>query len=112
MYKLLPVLLLIASTSITAYSQTSKVRENQSVPTNIQRYGNDYELVDFTLNTHNQSILETLDLASVEHLRLDTEDIIVSLPNSDYQILLYAKDRVRKPYFFNTTTKEPENETN
>ena len=105
------MLLLAASISVTAHSQTSKVRENHVAPTNTQRYGNDYEIVDFTLNTENRAILETLDLASIEHFRLDEADNLVPLPNSTYQVLLYAKNRVKKPYFFKTTN-EQDHETN
>jgi len=110
MTKHLLLLFFALSASTIAFSQTSKIREKQFVPTNTQRYGNDYEIIDFTLTEQNKAILETIDLASVENLRLDEEDRIVTLANSTYQVLLYAKNRVNKSYYFNQTN-ELENET-
>jgi hypothetical protein len=110
MAKSLLLLLILLSTSTIAYCQTSKIREKEFVPTNAQRYGNDYEIINFTLTEQNKAILESIDLASVENLRLDTEDRIVTPVNSTYQVLLYAKNRVNKSYYFNLPN-ELENET-
>ena len=104
------LLSLVLSASIVSFSQTSKNVEKQFVPTNAQRYGNDYEIIDFTPTSQNQTVIEMLDLKSIENLRQDSQDTIVTLPNSSYQILLYAKNRVNKSYYFNQTN-ELENET-
>ena len=105
---LLPILTCFCTSTSSIYAQESKVQVKQVLPSNVQRYTLDYEIPGFNLTSENIEMLNALDLSTVEFLRLETEDRLVDLPNSNYQVLLYAKNRLRKVLITNTLPLENE----
>ncbi len=80
---------------ISSYAQlsTSKKAVPITTPTNVERYGIDYEIKDYTFNISDSSMINALDLNSIEHLRPQTENIEVFDPNSGHTIILFYKKR-------------------
>ncbi|OFZ53061.1 MAG: hypothetical protein A3D92_23460 [Bacteroidetes bacterium RIFCSPHIGHO2_02_FULL_44_7] len=88
---------LALSVSVAAQTPTNsdarKINPNGEV-SNAQRYQVDYELVDYTFVNGDSTILDVLDLASMEYLRHDTMDQVYRDVNNDVAVLLYSRRRV------------------
>ncbi len=61
---------------------------------NEQRYGVDYELVDYPFDNGDSTILDLLDLTSIEYLRHDTFDQAYRDLDNHVVILLYSRRRM------------------
>ncbi len=94
--KLLIALFLGASLSVSAQapvnSDARKINPNGEV-SNAQRYGHDYELVEYNFEG-DSTILDKLDLQSIEYLRHDTMDQVYRDQINHVAILLYSRKRM------------------
>jgi len=78
-----------------AFSQMSSSKQMVPVttPTNVERYGIDYEIKDYTFNITDSSMINAIDLNSIEHLRSQTENVEVFDANSGYTIILFFEKK-------------------
>lgn len=74
-------------------AQTAKMAPTASIPTNVERYGVDYELKNVT--TPDPGILVQLNLNQYESLRQQTSDVEVNDPQNNVTIVLYALEKTR-----------------
>lgn len=86
---LLGLLLLFASPGYSQNSTERYISNVPSVPTNIERYKIDYELVDEIHLTEDSLILNQLNLENAENFRLENEIFIHRDENTHLKIRLY-----------------------
>lgn len=82
----------IISISFLCTSQvdyTSKMVTPVHTPTNIERYGVDYELKNYTFTSEDSTILNQLDLKQFEEFRNPSENIEINDPSSGLTIILF-----------------------
>lgn len=75
--------------------QTSRYNPREAPYSNLQRYGLDYLLIDYTFVDGDSSIIELLDLDYLEQFRQNDVDVIHIDPISGQKVKLYA---ARKKY--------------
>lgn len=63
---------------------------------NAQRYGYDYELIDYDFSSGDSTILDVLDLPSMEYLRHDTMDQAYRDTYNGVVVLIYSRKRVHR----------------
>ena len=67
----------------TAYTQLEHVNPSERYrveipsPSNIERYGIDYKIKDFSLTDQDSSLVEQIDLSSLEQYRSEFQDVEV-----------------------------------
>ena len=85
---------LIGTTSLVAQQEqyATEVADNE---TNIQRYGLDYELIDYTFVNGDSTILNELDITANFHARLLNDDLVLTDIAHNVKILLYSESRMR-----------------
>ena len=72
-------------------AQTDKMALMASPPTNVERYGVDYELKN--IRTPDPKVLAELDLDQYESLRQQTSDVEVNDAQNNVIIVLYALEK-------------------
>ncbi len=96
------ILLVFALFSLTTLSFSQNITERHQtpveIPSNIDRYKVDYELVDESLIATDNSILTSLNLDAIEAVRLETEDTIYFDEVAEIELRVYsvAKTAIRK----------------
>lgn len=88
---------LLRSTAILFLTVSSAFSQNTSTryattplpPTNTERYNSDYLLKDYAFVNGDSTILEQIDLAAIEHLRSDSENIEVLDANTGLVVILF-----------------------
>ncbi len=96
--------LLIATTLgllVQSYSygqaSSSRIATPQSVPTNVERYGVDYELKDYVFQNGDSTILNSINLDYLEQFRLQDSNLDVSDPNTGLIVTLFFERRKSTP---------------
>lgn len=74
---------------------TSRYMNSGEVKSNQQRYKVDYELIDYEFNG-DSTILDRINLRSIEYLRHDTQDQVFRDLDNGINILLYSQRRINK----------------
>jgi len=93
--------LLFFSISLAGYSQIESINPSARyripihTPNNVERYGTDYELKDYTFSEADSTLINEIDLNALEHLRAQDHDIEVTDPGSGLIVILYYKKRER-----------------
>lgn len=99
MKKILAVLFF--SISLVGYSQieginpSARYRVPIHTPNNIERYGIDYELKNYTLSQSDSTLINEIDLNALDHLRAQDHNVEVTDPESGLIVILYYKKRIR-----------------
>ena len=77
------------------WSQNHFDRHNPTVDfqTNIQRYNKDYELVDESALISDSSILEEINLFTIDALRINDEDLIINYRGLNIEIIIYSRQK-------------------
>ena len=70
------------------------ITQSAHIPTNIERYKVDYEIVDQSIIESDQSILSELNLERIEYLRHETDDVITIDKNTGIEIVIYSVQKV------------------
>lgn len=70
------------------------ITHSAHIPTNIERYKIDYEIVDQSLIESDMSILTELNLERIEHLRHETDDVMTVDKNTGIEIVIYSVQKV------------------
>lgn len=86
--------------SLSSIAQTPVNADSRKVSpfgelSNQQRYGIDYELVDYTFVGGDSSILDLLDLNSMEYMRHDEFDQVYRDQTNHVMVLLYSRKRIK-----------------
>lgn len=99
-------LLLLATASLltvtyaSSQNSTSRYFSTPEIPSNVERYNVDYTLKNYVFVNGDSTILEQIDLASIEHLRSATENVeLLDNNTGEIIILFYSK---RKPTTIST----------
>ncbi|MFT6981343.1 MAG: hypothetical protein ACJAUD_000106 [Crocinitomicaceae bacterium] len=88
---------LFFSIYFSSYSQIEDINPSARyripihTPNNIERYGVDYELKDYTFSEVESTLINEIDLNALEHLRSQDHDIEVTDPGSGLIVILYYK---------------------
>ncbi len=94
------LLLLIVLTLLGFQSFSQGPTSRQMVPiiplTNVERYGIDYEIKDYTFNISDSTLINSIDLNSIEHLRSQTENIEVIDATTGQTIILFFEKKDKK----------------
>ena len=97
--KLLAIVILVLTCSFSfGQSDLNSNERYQNTPyhltlNNLDRYGLDYELINYNFNG-DSTILESLDLLSLEQYRNTFNDVTLDILNHNVKILLYSANRV------------------
>jgi hypothetical protein len=75
-------------------NSTSKQLTPIEYPTNIERYNVDYKLVDTTVLNGNWQLVNQINLENLEQFRSTSIDVIVSDPNSGFEIILFNEKKI------------------
>lgn len=104
MKKTLFIIVVLAMSSSYSNAQNTIARygtTNNQIPSNIQRYGIDYELVDQSLLGQDSLILNDLNLLTIDAYREEANDVIFVYKGLDISIKVYSRMRAseNKAYF-------------
>lgn len=94
------ILLLTMSLSVVSIgwgqNDTSRHISGANIASNIERYNKDYELVNEDALISDSSILNSLNLSSMEYLRHATIDQVYRDVDNGVAVLIYSEFRMRK----------------
>jgi len=90
---LIGALLLSGHFSFGQNSTERYITNAPHLPTNIERFKMDYELVDNSLVATDKSLLETLELWRIEYVREDNQDVVFFEKNAGIEILVYSREK-------------------
>ena len=99
--------LLFISIALTSFSQledinpTSRYRTHVEAPNNVERYGIDYELKDYTFINGDSTILSQLNLEALEEFRSEDESVEAIDSNTGLIVILYQEKRNNTPNSLN-----------
>ncbi len=85
-------------TGLHAQESTSRIVIPVEYPTNIERYGIDYELKDYSFQNGDSTILNTINLDHYDHLRNPNHYVEVLDPSTGLTIILYHEKRSRESF--------------
>lgn len=85
---------------------TARYQTPIEIPSNIDRYKVDYELMDESYIAQDSLILEQLDLTDAEQFRLESTEFIHRDQNTHLFIRLYPINKIAKPTDYLDTNSE------
>ena len=92
--------------SSVSFGQTERKMTPIHIPTNIERYQDDYELKNYNFVEGDSSILNSIDLDEYESMRQMNHDVEVELEELQVVLILYSVATVgRKETVFNLTNQ-------
>lgn len=92
--------------SSVSFGQTERKMTPIHIPTNIERYQDDYELKNYHFVDGDSSILNSIDLDDFESMRQMDHDVEVEIEELQVVLILYSVATVgRKETGFNLTNQ-------
>ncbi len=92
--------------SSVSFGQTERKMTPIHIPTNIERYQDDYELKNYNFVDGDSSILNSIDLDDFESMRQMDHDVEVEIEELQVVLILYSVATVgRKETGFNLTNQ-------
>lgn len=85
---------IITFSSISQLSNSDARYQSGTTLSNVDRYGIDYELINYTFINGDSTILSGLSLENLEYSRHDSEDVIAYDKVVHVNVLLYSRKRI------------------
>lgn len=77
----------------TAQVPTARIQADPELPTNIERYGIDYKLKDYSFTSGDSTILESIPLEQYESMRSNESDVEIFDPISGQTLILFHEKK-------------------
>lgn len=92
-----------AITAFSQYSLETQARQQYQpeTPTNLERYGIDYQLKDYPFLNGDSTVLESIDLSYLEEFRVEDQDVEIIDPSSGLTVILYFEKKNPSTLFTN-----------